>query len=382
MNITVGVIGIHGFARHHLTQFLARQALGECQVIAAVAHQRERDESYAAALEAQGVRLVSDLDALLALDLRLISVPLGIHLHAPVSERCLRAGRDVYLEKPIAATLAEVETLAAAERESRRSLLVGFQDLYQPGLWTLRQRLTAGEWGQVRQITVSVGWPRLRSYYARTPWAGKLRLGEAWVRDSIANNACAHFLNVGLFLAGGRPIATTAELGRAYAIESFDTCGLRIDMATGATVLFNASHVCASEFGPRVRIDCERGVIETTKLGNGATWRLPDGSEIPVSMREEQPYRETLAHLRGEPATVCRLADCHAHPEVIEAAHLSCPIADLPGIESEAERIVHPHLDQALAIAHQRGSTLGETGLIPGLLRGCRKPVDRVTLLA
>lgn len=373
MTITVGVIGIHGFSRQHLTQFLARQALGECRIVAAVAHQRELDPAYAASLEAHGIRLVPDLDALLALDIQLISVPLGIHLHAPVAERCLRAGRDVYLEKPIAATVAEVETLARAERDSGRTLIIGFQDLFQPGLWHLRDRLAAGDWGTVRQITITVGWPRARAYYARNAWAGKIRLGDGWVRDSIANNACAHFLNVGVFLAG-QPLAVTAELGRGYAIESFDTCSLRVDTARGIPVVFNATHLGTSEFGPRVRIDCERGVIENTRLEDGQPWRLPDGSEIAVPPRHAQPYRETLAHLRGESATICRLPDCRAHTAVIEAAHLGCPIADLPGLIADTDKIVHPRIDEALVLAHQRGCTLGETGLIPGLAPG-RKQV-------
>ena len=372
MTITVGVLGIHGFSRKHLSQFLARQALGECRVVAAVAHQRELDEAFASALENQGIRLVPDIEAMLALEVQLISVPLGIHLHAPVAERCLQAGRHVYLEKPIAATVAEVDALAQAERESGRTLFIGFQDLFQPGLWDLRRRLADQEWGRVRQITITVGWPRQRSYYARTSWAGKLKLGDAWVRDSIANNACAHFLNVGQFLAGGQVLATTAELGRAYPIESFETCSLRIETGSGTQVLFNATHLCATEFGPRVRIECERGMIETTNLEAGHPWKLPDGREIPVPPRHEQPYREALAHLRGDAATVCRLPDCRGHAEIIEAAHAGCLIADLPGTIADADKIQHPRIDEALALAHQRGCTLGETGLIPGLVSGRR----------
>lgn len=372
MSIAVGVIGIHGFSRAHLTQFLARQTVGECRVVAAVAHQRERDEDYAAGLEAQGVKLVPDLDALLTLDVQLISVPLGIHLHAPVAERCLRAGRDVYLEKPIAASVAEVKALAKAERDSGRTLFIGFQDLYQPGLWELRRRLQASTWGQVKQITVTVGWPRHRSYYARNPWAGKLMLGDALVRDSIANNACAHFLNVGLFLAGGQVTATTAELGRAYDIESFETCSMRVETSAGIPVIFNASHVCTREFGPRLRITCERGTITTDNLESGAAWLLPDGTTIPIPPRHEQPYREVLAHLNGKAATICRLDDCRAHTEVIEAAHLGCPIGQIADTIADDEKIIHPQMDAALALAHERGCTLAETKLIHGLAAGRR----------
>lgn len=374
MTLTVGIIGIHGFSRLHLTQFLARQAAGGCRVIAAVAHQRELDEAYAANLEAQGVRLVPDLEALLTLKPQLVSVPLGIHLHTPVTLRCLQAGCHVYLEKPIAGSVAEVDQLIAAEHTSGKTVLVGFQDLYQPGLWELQRRLVAKEFGAVRQITVSVGWPRPRDYYARNKWAGRLKLGEAWVRDSIANNACAHYLNAALFLAGdragqtARPAQLVAELGRGYAIESFDTGSISVTTATGIQVLFNASHLGQTEYAPRVRIDTAAGAITIDNLEQGNSWLLPDGSTIPVLARHEVPYQHALRFLAGEDVPVCRLHHGRAHTVVIESAHAAGTIADLPGLVSDAGHIRQPRMDAALALAHERGTTLSSTGLVPGLV--------------
>ncbi len=371
---SVGVIGIHGFSRLHLTQFLARQAAGECRVVAAVAHQRERDEAYAASLETQGVRLVPDLEALLALTPDLVSVPLGIHLHTPVTLHCLAAGCHVYVEKPVAGSIAEVDQLIAAERTSGKTVLVGFQDLYQPGLWALKQRLVAGEFGAVRQITVTVGWPRPTSYFTRNEWAGHLRIGDSWVRDSIANNACAHFLNAALFLTGGtlessaEPVSLIAELGRGHHIESFDTCSLTITTANGVQVLFNASHLGHTEYGPRLRIDTAAGPITTDNLEHGSSWILPNGSTIPVLPRHEIPYQHALRFLAGEDVPVCRLAHGRAHTVVIESAHAVGTIVDLPGLVSDDTHIRHPQMDAALDLAHQRGVPLSATGLIPGLV--------------
>ena len=100
-----GVVGIHGFAQRHLRSLLALQAAGKARLVAAVAHERARDEPWARDLEGAGVRLVGDLDELLALGVAVVTLPVGITLHAPRALRCLAAGRHVYLEKPAAATL-------------------------------------------------------------------------------------------------------------------------------------------------------------------------------------------------------------------------------------------------------------------------------------
>lgn len=371
--LTVGIIGIHGFSRLHLTQFLARQKAKECRVIGAVAHERERDEAYALSLEAQGVYLVPDLEALLTLKPELVSIPLGIHLHTPVTLRCLQAGCHVYLEKPVAGSIAEVDQLIDAERVSGQTVLVGFQDLFQLGLWDLKRRLVSGEFGTIAQITVTVGWPRPRSYYSRNAWAGRLQLGGAWVRDSIANNACAHFLNVALFLAGSSTAESaelrsiSAELGRGYPIESFDTASLDLVTRSGIRVLFNASHLGQREFGPSLRIDTQRGSISIDNLEQGGAWHLPQGELIPVLPRHEVPYQHALRFLAGEEVPVCRLTHGRAHTLAIESAHQSSCIVDLPDLTNEDDKIFHPLMDEALALAHHQGIPLSATRLIAGL---------------
>ena len=69
-----------------------------------------------------------DLGELLAaveVDVVIISTP--IQTHVPLAELALRAGADVLLEKPPAASLAEFEHLLSVIDETGRSCQVGFQ---------------------------------------------------------------------------------------------------------------------------------------------------------------------------------------------------------------------------------------------------------------
>ena len=45
----------------------------------------------------------------------------------------LRAGKDVFLEKPMAVSLAQADRILEAERESGRRLMVGYMKRYDPG---------------------------------------------------------------------------------------------------------------------------------------------------------------------------------------------------------------------------------------------------------
>ncbi len=344
--VRFGVVGIHGFSRAHHGALQKLAASGAPVTLAAVvAHDRGLDEAYAAGLEAGGVRLVPDLPALLALrgELEVITLPVGIALHVPMAERALAAGLAVYLEKPVTGAIQDFDRLADSAAGARGPLFIGFQDLYQPSLWELKRRLLAGEFGRLRRAVVMAAWPRDAAYYARNAWAGRLRFSGAWVLDSPLNNACAHYLNLALFLAGAslaeaaRPLEVTAELYRVNPIESADTTAARIRTAEGAEIVFIASHACAAGRGPVFRLECAEGEV-TGDRGNVPDqdwhWRGRSGQAGRITVMADwvDPFLQVARTLRGEAGhPVCTLAMARPHCLAVNGAHLSSPIHVLPG---------------------------------------------------
>lgn len=369
--LQVGVVGIHGFARTHLKNLLALREQGLIAGLAAVAHAREQDPAYAAELERAGVALVADLAALLARPgLGLVTLPVGIHLHVPMTEAVLAQDIPVYLEKPVAGCLADVDRLCAHPRAAR--VMVGFQHLYVPGIRALRARLAAGGFGRVRRAVVTSGWPRDRAYYQRSNWAGQLNVGGTVVRDSPANNACAHHLNLALFLCGCQPVGVRAALGRANPIPSFDTGCIQVRMSTGAEVVFSASHAGERNLGVRLRLECERATITCADLDTVPQWQVEGGAPLDIGIEPNQwSYRLAVERLQGGSAPVCTLAEARAHAQVIEAAH-RFPIVDLPGRREGAKGWTLPGIDAALDRAHAAGTGLaGIDGLELGAETAC-----------
>ncbi len=96
------------------------------------------------------VKFVSSLDELLAIDdIQLVVVATPNDSHVSVARECLRAGRDVVVDKPFAPTLGEAEELVALAR-SRGRLLTVFQNRRWDGDFKTAQKILAdGSLGRV-----------------------------------------------------------------------------------------------------------------------------------------------------------------------------------------------------------------------------------------
>ncbi len=384
--IRFGVVGLHGYSRDHIQQLQSlMQQKAPAALVAVVAHARELDEPYAAALEKSGVTLVPSLDALLAMQdkLDVITLPVGIPLHVPMAMQALTAGYHVYLEKPVVGAIQDGLILAEAASRARGQLFIGYQDMYQPATLALKRELLAHEHGVLAKVTVMAAWPRSFRYYARNNWAGKLAINGTWILDSPANNACAHYLNLALFWAGrsestsGRPGSVTAELARANRIESADTTCLRVSTEEGVEVVFTSSHACRQMIGPLFRLECEKATLTACRGENGQFgWTVTrPGAEPEARGRDLKPAAsmENVARvLNGESLPVGTLEQALEQTRAVNGAFLSSPIQTVPE-DCCAEETVHGNdrlrfvtaMNAVLASCFDKGCLPSETGLAP-----------------
>ncbi|MEX0710566.1 MAG: Gfo/Idh/MocA family oxidoreductase [Chloroflexota bacterium] len=148
------------------------------------------------ATEGRSVRGYADAATMLSAEQPdLVSIVVPTSLHLPMTLAALDAGAHVLVEKPIAATRAEAETMIAAAGRAGRMLTVGHIERFNPAIRELRRRLADGELGRVFEIRAT----RLGPFPAR-------------IRDvGVVVDLAPHDLDVMRYLLGSDPIRLYAE---------------------------------------------------------------------------------------------------------------------------------------------------------------------------
>lgn len=119
--------------------------------------------------------------------------------HAPLVAAALRAGKAVYVEKPLAITLEGVEEVRQAVQESNNDrLMIGFNRRFAPLIRKLSERMGGRRTALVSHYRVHAGRLSEGSWYL-DPAEGSRFVGEA-----------GHFFDVMAYIADSRPVSVTA----------------------------------------------------------------------------------------------------------------------------------------------------------------------------
>ena len=91
-------------------------------------------------------------------------------LHVSQSLQCLASGVPILLEKPIATTVAEGETLVRAVSESGGKILIGHHRAHSPIMAKARQVVESGQLGRLVAVMGSAMFYKPDHYYEDAPW--------------------------------------------------------------------------------------------------------------------------------------------------------------------------------------------------------------------
>ncbi|MDX2138458.1 MAG: Gfo/Idh/MocA family oxidoreductase [Chloroflexota bacterium] len=211
-------------------------------------------------------------------DLVLIASPPAVH-----AEQCiaaLEAGAWVLCEKPLCASLAELDAIQAAEARTGRSVSVVFQRRFGAGAQHVRSLIASGALGKAMVALGNTTWYRAPAYYA-VPWRGRwaTEVGGATVSLGI------HLIDLVLSLIGDwrevRALITT--LDRAIEVENCSSISVLFE--SGAVGSFLTSAVSPREH-TSLRLDFERATVELDFLYHytNADWRFSAGASPDAAL--------------------------------------------------------------------------------------------------
>jgi len=98
-------------------------------------------------------------DLLARPDINIVVIAVPDHSHAMIAIAACKAGKDVYLEKPMTFTIKEGQELRRVVRETNRILAVGSQQRSDPNFQHAVNLVQTGALGQIEKVNAYVGAP-------------------------------------------------------------------------------------------------------------------------------------------------------------------------------------------------------------------------------
>ncbi|MBN2579200.1 MAG: Gfo/Idh/MocA family oxidoreductase [Pirellulales bacterium] len=129
---------------------------------------------------------------------RAVAVATPAATHYAVVKKCLEAGKDVFVEKPLALNTAEGQELVDLAERRSRILMVGHILLYHPAVNKLRSLIQEGVLGRILYC-----------------YSNRLNIGLIRTEENILWSFAPHDISVMLHLLGEEPIAAEAD-GQSY----------------------------------------------------------------------------------------------------------------------------------------------------------------------
>jgi predicted dehydrogenase len=192
--VGIAVVGAGGWGKNHVRNYAA---IAEADL----RYVCDRDDGIRATMGAlyPSVAAVPDLQVILD-DAAVSAIVVATHApsHFEVAEAALRAGRDVFVEKPLCLSSDQAATLCRMAEEGGRILMVGHLLLYHPAVERLKRLIDAGELGAVLYI-----------------YAQRVNLGVVRREENAWWSLAPHDISVANYLLGGAPEAVSAT-GSSY----------------------------------------------------------------------------------------------------------------------------------------------------------------------
>lgn len=130
--------------------------------------------------------------------IRGIALATPAETHANIAIRAMQAGKDVFVEKPMALSISDALDMQSVANETGRILMVGHLLEYHPAVLKLRELINSGELGKINYI-----------------YSNRLNFGKVRTEENALWSFAPHDVAVILRLLGQSPIEVSAS-GGAY----------------------------------------------------------------------------------------------------------------------------------------------------------------------
>jgi len=300
--VRVAILGTGGMARHHARSFAA---VPGCRLVACADLDRARAEAFAA--EHRIPRACGGVEELLAGgDLDAVSIVTPDAFHAPLALRCLRAGKHVLCEKPLALSHRDARRMVRAAEQSGRIAMVNLSYRDWPALQAVAALVRTGRLGEVRHVEASY----LQSWLVGHHW-GDWRTSAQWLwrlsrrhgSRGVLGDVGVHIVDFAMFPVGPirrvacrlqtLPKAPGNRIG-AYRLDANDSAVLAVEFANGALGSIHATRWSVGHQNRLyLKISGARGAVEIDSERATDRYRICAGPDVHRARWREVGCRPT-----------------------------------------------------------------------------------------
>lgn len=163
----IGIIGTGGRCRGALLPALLKMP-GVKVVAVCDVYDDHRKAGVAACSNPQAATTIDHQELLARKDVDAVIIATPDHWHVPITIDAVKAGKDVYVEKPVLHNLAEGRPLIDAVKASGRVVQVGAQQTSMPQFIQARSILKEKQLGDIHLIDMS--WARNQTPFRKVPY--------------------------------------------------------------------------------------------------------------------------------------------------------------------------------------------------------------------
>lgn len=239
-------------------------------------------------LQEKGIHLYTDYKEMLEKENpELVAIATESGKHATIALDCIAASCHVIIEKPIALSIEDADSIIKAGKEKGVLVCANHQNRFNRSIQEIRKAIERNRFGRLLYGTAHIRWARDREYYDRAAWRG------TWRQDGGAlMNQCIHDIDLLRWMMGDevdQVIGMTDRLIHPY-IEAEDLGIALIKFKNGSYgIIEGTTDVFPKNLEETLYIFGEKG---TVKAGGEAVntieeWKFSDYLDVPEKVKKE-----------------------------------------------------------------------------------------------
>lgn len=286
--IKFGLVGCGRIAKRH-ADLLSSGAINGASLVAVCDIKPERAESFGSKYAVSYFTDMHDMAINANIDIFVVLTESGNHANHVIE--LSKYGKHIIVEKPMALTLPDADSMIKACDQARIKLFVVKQNRFNLPIIKLRQAIENNRFGKLTMGTVRVRWCRDDYYYSQDPWRGTWKLD-----GGVLSNQASHHIDLLEWMMG--PVNSVFAKGTTALanIEAEDTAVVVLNFKSGAIGIIEATTATRpGNLEGSISILGEYGTVEISgfAVNKMSVWQfinsLPDDLDVAEKYSTNPP---------------------------------------------------------------------------------------------